>query len=93
VYLPKNFSQDSFKGSILDLILEQGDIELGYSRTEISAIVASPELADDLKVEHESVLLQLEATLYTKDWRAIDHSLSYFLPDVFRFHVMRMLGI
>ena len=91
-YLPSNFSQDSFKGSILDLFLERGDTELGYSRTKIAAIAASVKLADDLDIEHGSVVLELEATLYTRKWRALDHSLSYFLPEIFRFHVMRRVG-
>ncbi|MCH7587198.1 MAG: UTRA domain-containing protein [Chloroflexi bacterium] len=91
--MPKKFSRDSFKSTILDLFLERDDTELGYSRTKIAAIGASQKLADDLAIKRDSVLLRLEAILYTKDWRAIDHSLSYFLPDIFRSHVMRTVEI
>jgi DNA-binding GntR family transcriptional regulator len=80
---------NGFKGSILDLFLEKGEPKLAHSKTEITAISATKDLAQLLEIGSGSVLLKLEAFLYGKDGRAIDHSISYFLPDIFRFHVLR----
>jgi GntR family transcriptional regulator len=80
---------DGFKGSVLDLFLDIGEPELAHSKTEITATSASDGLAHLLDVGRGSVLLKLEAYLYDKNWRAVDHSLSFFLPGTFRFHVLR----
>lgn len=87
--LPIDISSDGFSGSVLDLLLEMGEPELAHSKTEITATSASDGLAQMLNVRRGSVLLKLEAFLYGKDGNAIDHSLSFFLPDIFRFHVLR----
>jgi GntR family transcriptional regulator len=87
--VPINIVDDGFKGSVLDLFIEIGEPEPTQSRTEITATSASDGLAQMLNVSRGSVLLKLEAFLYGKDGRAIDHSLSFFLPGTFRFHVLR----
>ncbi len=78
-----------FSGSVLDLLLRQGSLALDKSRTEITAVSASGEVARHFNIQRGDVLLRLEADLYTKEGQAIDHSLSYFLPGTFRFHVVR----
>lgn len=78
-----------FSGSVLDLLLRQGAPALDKSRTEITAVSASGEVARRFNIQRGDVLLRLEAVLFTKEGRAIDHSLSYFLPGTFRFHVVR----
>ncbi|MCK5647039.1 MAG: GntR family transcriptional regulator [Anaerolineales bacterium] len=87
--VPYDIFGNGFKGSVLDLLLEKGEPELAHSKTEITAISATKDLAQLLEIGRGSVLLKLDAFLYGKDWRAIDHSISYFLPDTFRFHVLR----
>ncbi len=62
------------------------------SRTELTAVSAPGEIARSLKIQRGDVLLRMEAYLYTKDGTAIVHSLSYFLPGTFRFHVVRRVG-
>lgn len=78
-----------FRGSVLDLLLENGDPEPAHSKTEITAVSASDGLASLLDVGRGTILLKLESFLYASDSRAIDHSLSFFLPGTFRFHVLR----
>jgi GntR family transcriptional regulator len=78
-----------FNGSVLDLLLRQGSLALDKSRTEITAVSASGDVARRFSIQRGDVLLRFEADLYTKEGLAIDHSLSFFLPGTFRFHVVR----
>jgi GntR family transcriptional regulator len=90
--LPNGELEHGFTGSILDLLLRRGQAALESSRTELTAVSAPGEIARSLKIQRGDVLLRMEAYLYTKDGQAIVHSLSYFLPGTFRFHVVRRVG-
>ena len=90
--LPEDVLSPEFQGSVLDSFLKRGDPPLGLSKTEITAVSASAEVARMLSIQRGDVLLCLEAYLFSKEGRAIDHSLSYFLPGVFKFHVLRRVG-
>ncbi len=90
--LPERELLGGFRGSVLDLLLRRGDPPLGVSRTEISAVSAPPEIAHHLSIQRGDVLLHFEASLHGGDGRVIDRSHSYFLPGVFRFHVLRRVG-
>jgi GntR family transcriptional regulator len=81
-----------FTGSVLDLLLRRGNPNLVQSRTDIRAIGATQEVARALQIQRDDVLLHFVAKLYTNDGRVVDHSLSYFLPGYFRFHVVRKVG-
>ncbi|MCH7610816.1 MAG: GntR family transcriptional regulator [Chloroflexi bacterium] len=81
-----------FHGSVLDVLLKGGEPELEYSTSEISAVSAEGRVADRLRVSEGSVLLQFEASLFTKDGELVDLSQSYFLPGTFKFHVVRRVG-
>jgi len=83
---------ESFRGSVLDLLLRRGDPPLGASRTEITAVSAAPEIARHLSIQRGDVLLHFEASLHGRDGRVIDRSHSFFLPGIFRFHVLRRVG-
>lgn len=84
--------EQGFRGSVLDLLLNQGTPALGFSRSEITAVPAAAEVAKMLKVQRGDVLLRFEAFLYGEDGGVVDHSHSYFLPGTFRFHVVRRVG-
>jgi len=79
----------SFGGSVLDLFQARRDPPLDSSRTEISAVSASHDIARELRIQRGDVLLYLEAYLCSPSGTAIDHSQSYFLPGTFRLHVVR----
>jgi GntR family transcriptional regulator len=83
---------DNFTGSVLDLLLRRGTPSLAYSRTDLKAIGASPEVAHKLQVQRDDVLLHFVALLYATSGRVVDYSFSYFLPGYFRFHVVRRVG-
>ena len=83
---------EDFKGSILDLLMQQSHLELANSRTEIGATGASQKMARALNIQRGNALLRLISWLYTVDGKVVDYSFSYFLPGYFRFHVVRKLA-
>lgn len=83
--------ESGFTGSVLDLLLRRGDLEIGGSRTEINADTAKPQVARALGIQRGDVLLHFKSQLYTTTGRIIALSSSYFLPGYFRFHVIRRL--
>lgn len=84
--------KDGFTGSVLDLLLKRGVPDLAFSRTEITAVAASAELARALGIQRGDVMLHFKAYLYASDGQVIDYSFSYFLPGYFHFHVVRRVG-
>jgi GntR family transcriptional regulator len=87
--LPGDGLGESFSGSVLDLFLERGQPALDYSRTDITAVGAPPDIARRLRLQSGDVLLSMRASLYDLQGGVVDRSHSYFLPDPFRFHVVR----
>lgn len=83
---------DSFHGSVLDIFLDRADLPLAHSRTELVAEVADRALARRLQVQPGAPLLRLEAQLYAQDGQVVDHSISYFVPGHFKFHVIRRIA-
>jgi GntR family transcriptional regulator len=82
----------NFRGSVLDLLLERGEPKLDFSKTDINAIAATPGVAARLGLDPGEVLLFLEARLFNREGEVVDRSESYFLPGIFRFHVVRRVG-
>jgi GntR family transcriptional regulator len=80
-----------FNGSVLDFLLERGN-DLRISRAAITATNATADVAKALEIQRGDVLLQFISQLYTSDGRIVDHTLSYFIPGYFNFHVVRRIG-
>lgn len=80
-----------FSGSVLDFLLQRGD-PLTVSRADITATVASAEVAKMLEIQRGDVLLHFTAKLFTASGSVVDFSHSYFLPGYFKFHVVRRVG-
>jgi GntR family transcriptional regulator len=80
-----------FKGSVLDFLLGRGD-SLVSSRTNVSAIGASADVAKQLEIQRGDVLLHFHAQLFDAGNRVVDYSLSYFIPGYFHFHIVRRVG-
>jgi GntR family transcriptional regulator len=83
---------EGFSGSVLDFLLTRGSPELSVARTDITATNASIQLARHLGIQRGDTLLRFTANLYAENGQVIDHSLSYFLPGYFHFHVVRRLN-
>jgi GntR family transcriptional regulator len=82
---------EKFSGSVLDFILARGD-SLTVSRAAISATNATAEVAKALEIQRGDVLLQFVSQLYDNNGRIVDHTVSYFIPGYFNFHVVRRIG-
>lgn len=80
-----------FNGSVLDFLLNRGDA-LTSSRANVSAIGASADVAKPLEIQRGDVLLHFNAQLYDAGGKAVDTSLSYFIPGYFHFHIVRRVG-
>ena len=80
-----------FNGSVLDFMLERGD-KLTVSRAAITAANATADVAKALEIQRGDVLLQFISQLYFDDGRIVDHTLRYFIPGYFNFHVVRRIG-
>jgi GntR family transcriptional regulator len=94
--LPENYLKPSdlpvsFKGSALDFLFERSD-PMTVSRAAISATGAVAEVARALQIQRGDVLLYFVSQLFTDAGRAVDYSVSYFIPGYFRFHVVRRVG-
>ena len=84
--------RQGFTGSVLDLLLRRGSLQLSRSVADIGAEAASGEVARALEIQRGDVLLLFTARLFTIDDRPIDYSLGHFLPGYFRFQVVRKVG-
>lgn len=90
--LTKEDVETGFSGSVLELLLQQGEPVLINSRCEISAVDAGADIAKALNIQRGDALLRFHSKLYTHQGRVVDFSISYFLPGYFRFHVVRELS-
>jgi GntR family transcriptional regulator len=80
-----------FTGSVLDYLLSSG-IDLRLSRAAISATNAPADVAKALEIQRGDVLLHFASQLYGANGKAVDYSMSYFIPGYFHFHVNRRVG-
>jgi GntR family transcriptional regulator len=92
VVLPPERLNKDFSGSVLDILMTDIKPAPYLSRTEINADTASSEIARLLGIQRGAVLLRFTADLFSVSGQPIDHSISYFLPGYFRFHIVRRLG-
>ena len=88
-YLRQADLDNTFSGSVLDLLLKRNHLMLSTSRTEIIAEEADAHNAARLNVRRGAALLKLTAQLYTYDEKIVDYSTSYFVPGHYKFHVTR----
>jgi GntR family transcriptional regulator len=82
----------SFKGSVLDFLVERGD-PLTVSRAAITAVGATAEIARALEIQRGDVLLHFTSRLYAGDAKVVDYSASHFIPGYFNFYVVRRVGL
>jgi len=78
---------ENFKGSVLDFMLERGDLPT-VARIGVNATSAKAEVAKALEIQRGDVLLRISSRIYLDSKQVIDYSLGYFLPGYFDFHVL-----
>lgn len=87
--LPPETVEPSFNGSVLDLLLARDGVDVHEALSEISALEADEALTERLDVELGQALLLFTETLFNAEGTPIEFSRNYFVPDRFRFHVIR----
>ncbi len=80
---------ETFNGSVLDRLRSISQSPVSFAVADIVAVSADKDLARDLSVAPGSAVLLMEELLFDEDGTAIDWSQNYFVPDFFRFHVVR----
>lgn len=78
-----------FQGSVLDYLLTRDDLTLVHARADILPVPADEDQAAHLGLAPGTVLLLLEETLYTVTGEIVGFSRNYFVPEFFKFHVIR----
>jgi GntR family transcriptional regulator len=81
--------QSGFQGSVLDYLLGRADLPLAHARADILPVCADQHQAARLDLAPGTLLLLLEETLYTVTGQVIGFSRNYFIPEFFKFHVVR----
>jgi GntR family transcriptional regulator len=80
---------DTFNGSVLDLLRLKHDLLIAQAVADIVAINADDLLARKLGIPPDQAVMLLEEILYREDGRPVEHSCNFFVPEFFRFHVVR----
>lgn len=80
---------ERFHGSVLDLLRQKNDLQLAQAVADIVALDADALLAEKLAVEPGQAVLMLEEVLFDIEGAAVECSRNYFVPEFFRFHVVR----
>ena len=79
----------SFNGSVLDLLKQKHDLLASWAVADIVALDADALLVGKLGVPPGEALLLLEELLYNGEGKPLEFSRNYFIPNRFRFHVVR----
>lgn len=80
---------ERFRGSVLDLLRQKQGLQIVQAVADIVAVNVDPFIAEKLGVEPQQAVLLLEETLFDQEGTAVEFSRNYFVPDFFRFHVVR----
>lgn len=78
-----------FHGSVLDLLRQKPGVRVAHAVANIVAINADPFLAGKLGVNPGQALLLLEETVHDGAGQPFEFSRNYFVPEFFRFRVVR----
>lgn len=87
--LPVEQVDDTFTGSVLDLLMQQQSPDVRKGLVEITALSADQSLALRLGTQAGRAILLLKETLFDDKHTPIGFSYNYFVPDRFRFWLVR----
>lgn len=91
-YLKRADLDNLFTSSVLDVFLKIGRPVPAISHAEIEAVNADSQIAELLNIEEGSALLKLTGRLLSQDEKVLDYSLTYFIPGIFKFNIMRRVA-
>jgi GntR family transcriptional regulator len=84
--------KESFKGSVLDFLLENLTSPPSYARADIFPVTTDEELSGHLRVPQGTPIHLLIETLYSINGQQLSYSKNFFLPTFFNFHVIRRVS-
>jgi GntR family transcriptional regulator len=87
--LPPTEVDETFNGSVLDLLRKKQLAEIAQVVAHIVAVTADGTMSERLKVRRGQPLLLMEETVFTGAGEVVECSRNYFVPDYFQFHVVR----
>jgi GntR family transcriptional regulator len=80
---------ESFSGSVLDLLRQKQDVQIAHAVADILAVNADAFLAEKLGIELGQAVLAMEELLFDDQGAVVECSFNHFVPDMFRYHVVR----
>lgn len=80
---------ETFNGSVLDLLRQKPSPRIAQAVSDIVALSADAFLAEKLDIEPGQAVLLLEELLYDEEGMPVEFSRNYFIPEFFRFHIVR----
>lgn len=80
---------DNFKGSVLDMLIKKRGSQISHAVADIIPVVADNSLAEKLCVDTGEAILLMEEILFDDESEPVEFSRNYFVPDFFRFRVVR----
>lgn len=87
--LPPTAIDETFSGSVLDTLRQKQDVQIAQAVADIIALNADAHLARKMALKPGKAVLLLEELLFDVEGVAVECSRNYFVPDFFRFHVVR----
>lgn len=88
-YLQPAQVDDSFTGSVLDLLRHRCRLEIPDGITEITAVAADTEISHHLQLDKPIALILMKERLFNRSGLPVDYSENYFLPERFYFRILR----
>jgi GntR family transcriptional regulator len=80
---------DCFNGSVLDLLRQKPDLNLGPAVAEIIALDADAFLTEKLEVQLGQAVMLMEEVVFDAEGKPVEFSRNYFVPEFFQFRVVR----
>jgi GntR family transcriptional regulator len=80
---------DRFNGSVLDLLRQKEGLQHAQVMADLIALNADAFLAEKLGIEPGQAVLLIEELLFNDTGQPVEYSKNYFVPEFFRFHVVR----
>ena len=81
---------DTFRGSVLDLIRRKRELQISKATAQIEAMNADPNMAKKMGIELGLALLVLEEVLFAENEQPVEYSYNCFVPNFFQFNVSRL---
>ncbi len=86
---PTDRLRAAFKGSVLDVLLEDPTFGVEYADCEITSAALDRDIAERLHIEPGVVALYMEEVMRSTEGLALEWGEAWFLPEHFRFALRR----